>query len=108
MKFEIDFSLVSYLTTNKVAMGTWYVDSVVSHHIIEARELFSSLIELESGIHVDLDDDSKNAVKGKGPVLFQLNLGGPFDAQDVLYVPGLKKNLLSTSIMKDMGFFLIF
>jgi hypothetical protein len=40
--------------------------------------------------------------------LFQLESGGSFDAQDVLYVPGLKKNLLSVSVMEDKGFVVIF
>jgi transposase InsO family protein len=33
-----------------------------------------------------------------------LESGGSFDAQEVLYVPGLKKNLLSISVMEDKGF----
>jgi hypothetical protein len=37
-----------------------------------------------------------------------LSQEGSFDAQDVLYVPGLKKNLLSVSVMEDKGFVVIF
>jgi hypothetical protein len=37
-------------------------------------------------------------------VQFQLESGGSFDAQEVLYVPGLKKNLLSISVMEDKGY----
>jgi hypothetical protein len=46
---------------------------------------------------VELGDDAKSAVKGEGTVLFQLESRGSFDAHDVLYVPGLKKKLLSIS-----------
>jgi hypothetical protein len=37
-------------------------------------------------------------------VQFQLESGGSFDAQEVLYVPSLKKNLLSISVMEDKGY----
>jgi hypothetical protein len=59
-------------------------------------------------IHVELGDDAKYAVKGEGTILFQLESGGSFDAQDVLYVPGLRKNFLSVSVMEDRGFSVIF
>jgi hypothetical protein len=69
-----------------------------------ARELFSSLTEKDSGIHVELGNDAKYAVKGVGTILFQLESGGSLETKDVLYVPGLRKNLLSVSAMEDKGF----
>jgi hypothetical protein len=38
--------------------------------MIEARELFSSLTKKDSGIHVELGDDAKYAMKGEGTILF--------------------------------------
>jgi len=77
-------------------------------HMTEARELFSHLTEKDSGIHVELGDDAKYSMKGEGTILFQPGSSGSFDAQDVLYVLGLRKNLISISIMEDMGFAIIF
>jgi hypothetical protein len=57
---------------------------------------------------VELGDDAKYAVKGEGIIAFHLNSGGLFDAHDVLYVPGLKKNLFSVSAMEDRGFVVTF
>jgi hypothetical protein len=48
----------------------WYLDSGASCHMIEAHELFSSLMERDSGVHVELGDDAKYAMKGEGIVLF--------------------------------------
>jgi hypothetical protein len=48
----------------------------------EVRELFNSLTEKDSGINVELGDDAKYAVKGEGTILFQLESGGSFEAQD--------------------------
>jgi hypothetical protein len=71
-KFEKDFSLVSCLSTNTNTRSAWYLDNGASHHMTEARELFNSLTEKDSGTHVELGDDAKYAVKGEGTIMFQL------------------------------------
>ena len=83
------------------------MESGALHHMKEALELFNSLTE-DSRIHVELGDDAKYVVKGEGIFLFHLELGGSFDAHDILYIQGLKKNLLSVSTMEDMGFSITF
>jgi hypothetical protein len=57
---------------------------------------------------VDLGDDARYAVKREGTIRFQLDSGGFLDAHDVLYVPGLKKKLLSISNMEERGFVVTF
>jgi hypothetical protein len=44
----------------------------------------------------------------RGKVIFQVESGGSFNAQDVLYIPGLKKNFFLVSTMEDMGFVITF
>jgi hypothetical protein len=46
----------------------------------EARELFNSLMEKDSWIHVELGDDAKYVVKGEGTILFQLESSGSLEA----------------------------
>jgi hypothetical protein len=84
------------------------LDSGASHHMTEAWEIFSSLMESDSDVHVELGDDAKYAVKGEGIITFQLESGVSLDAHDVLYIPGLKKNFLSVSAMEDRGFSITF
>ena len=48
---------------------------------------------------MDLGDDAKYAVKGEGTISFQIESEGSFEAKDMLYVLGLKRNLLLVSIM---------
>jgi hypothetical protein len=84
------------------------LNSGASNHMTEAWESFSSLTEKDLGTHVDLGDDAKYAMKGEGTIMFQLESGGLLEAHDVLYVPGQKKNLLSVSILEDMGFVVLF
>jgi uncharacterized protein YrrD len=61
----------------------------------EARELFRSLTERDSDVHVEIGDDVMYAVKGDIIVTFQVESRGLLDSHDVIYVPGLKKNTLS-------------
>jgi hypothetical protein len=57
---------------------------------------------------VELGDNAKYAVKDEGTILFQLESSGSLEAQDVLYVPRLKKNLLSVLVMEDKSFVVMF
>ena len=45
----------------------------------------------------------KYPVKGVGNVSLKLNQDNTIHLQDVLYVPDLKKNLVSMSAMEDKG-----
>jgi hypothetical protein len=56
----------------------------------------------------DLGHDAKYAMKGEGAILFHLESSGLFDARDVLYALGLRKNFLSISVMENKDFAVIF
>ena len=64
------------------------------------RSPLTNLTEKDSSLHVELGDNAKYAVKGIGSRSFQL------DSRDshILFVPGLKKNLLSISALEDKGY----
>ena len=70
MKFESDFSLASCLSTSIVVGSAWYLDSGACCHMTEAREIFSSLMKMNLGIHVELGDDARYVVSGEGTILF--------------------------------------
>jgi hypothetical protein len=48
------------------------------------------------------------AVRGVGKVRFQLEYGGFLELDGVLFVPGLRINLLSVSALEDVGYFTLF
>jgi hypothetical protein len=43
-KFEKDYSMIYFLSTSTIARSTWFLDNGASHHMIESRELFSSMM----------------------------------------------------------------
>ena len=75
------------------------MDSGCSKHMTGDQSKFVTFDENKSG-NVTFDNDKAGKIKGKGSV--SLN-NGRGKAQDVLFVDGLKANLLSVSQMCDKG-----
>ena len=55
-------------------------------------------------MEIILGDDAAYPMKGVEIVTLQLNQGNTIHLQEVLYVPDLKKNLVSILAMEDKGF----
>ena len=81
----------------------WYLDSGCSHHMTGDKSLFKSLKE-KVGDYVTFGDGSHAQVLGKGTVEIQ---GLPL-LKDVLYIKGLKANLLSITKICDEDFLVQF
>ena len=95
-KTKKECSLVSALTgTITDSSDTWLVDSGASRHMTGYRDSLRDLTEKDSALQVELGDNAKYAVKGVGTTSFQLEAGNSLHMNDVLFVPGLRKNLLS-------------
>jgi hypothetical protein len=58
--------------------------------------------------HVELGNDKCYKIEGVGSISFRLESGARLHIDEVLYVPGLKKNLLSIAILEDKGYWVIF
>ena len=80
------------------------IDSGASRHFTGYKEALSDLIEKDTNLEIILGDNATYPVKGVGNVTLQLNQGNIVHLQEVLYVPDLKKNLVSISAMEDKGF----
>eukprot|EP00253_Pinus_taeda_P002262 PITA_02262 len=85
-------------------LGNWLIDSGVLRHFTGYKEALSNLIEKETNLEIVLGDNAKYPMKGVGNVTLQLNQGNTIHLQEVLYVPDLKKNLVSVSAMEDKGY----
>jgi hypothetical protein len=82
----------------------WLIDSGASRHMTGYREHLTDLIEKESCLHVVLGDNARYTVKGVGTSSFQLDSNIPLQLSEVLYVPGMKRNLVSISALEDKGY----
>jgi hypothetical protein len=67
------------------------------------RENLTDLRDTKVRMEISLGDDSLVRVVGIGIITFQRDDMPPISFKDVLYVPGLKKNLISVSTLQDRG-----
>jgi hypothetical protein len=98
-----DYVLISSLS-GSVSLGedTWLIGA--SKHMIGQRDILSCLTKNKFPQKVTLGDDYQYPIKGVGESNYKLDSGTPMKMKDVLYVPGLTKNLLSISSLEKKGF----
>ena len=81
----------------------WYLDSGCSRHMIGDCSLFN-VFKSKKGGSVTFGDGSKSQIKGKGTI----SLPRLPNVANVLYVKGLRVNLLSISQIRDLDFTVLF
>ena len=57
---------------------------------------------------VEMGDNGTYAIDGISSASFQLDSGTVFHVEEILYVPSLKKNLLSVGVLEDKGYTVAF
>jgi hypothetical protein len=106
-KFDNEFSLVVCLSTRATHSSVWYIDSGASHHMTCVREHLSDLTKI-GDLEVVLGDDRVVKGVGSGTISFQRESLPPMLLRDVLYVLGLKNNLISFSTIEERGYEVLF
>ena len=90
-------------------MGSvWYLDSGASFHMIGDEDLFTDLDEKDIRVHIEMGDDGRYSATGIGTISFERESDNPFLLKDVMHVPGLKKNLVSVTMLEDKGYDVVF
>lgn len=82
----------------------WLIDSGASRHFTGYKKALSNFVEKKTNMEIILGDNATYPMKGIGTVTLHLNQCQTLHLQEVLYVPDLKKNLVSISTMEDKGF----
>ena len=67
-------------------------------------DYLSCIVQKDSTHKVKLRDDYQYPIKGMGEASYKLNSKNSMKMKDVLYVPGVKENLLSISTLDNKGF----
>ena len=90
---------VVHTALRAIESHSWYLDSGCSHHMTGNKSLFTSFTEFDGG-NVTFGDGNMARVKGKGTICAP-NIP---NLEEVLYVEGLKANLISISQMCENEF----
>jgi hypothetical protein len=106
-KFDKEFSLVVCLSTRTTDSDMWYIDSGASRHMTGVCEHLTDLTQI-GDVEVVLVDDRVVKAVGCRNISFQRESLPPMLLTKVLYVPGLKKNLVLVSAIKERGYEVLF
>eukprot|EP00253_Pinus_taeda_P035408 PITA_35408 len=106
-QFEMDFSLIACMVSSSMGC-VWYLHSGASFHMSSDKILFNILEEKDLQIRIKMGDDGKYRVSGEGTVVFQREHDSPLSLSNVMYVPGLKRNLVSIAMLEDKGYDVVF
>ncbi|KAL6332497.1 hypothetical protein AAG906_008528 [Vitis piasezkii] len=96
-KFE---SFVVVILESNVVMDSkdWWIDSGATRHIFK----------IESGEKLYMGNASSSMIEGKGDVVLNLTSGKKLTLMDILFVPEIRKNLVSASFLSEKGSKLVF
>ena len=100
-KHEVCFMMKSAFKVMDTCL--WYLDSGCSRHITGDHSLFK-VFKSKKGENVTFSDEGKSQIKGKGTI----SLPRLPNITNVLYVKGLRVNLLSISQICDQDFIMLF
>jgi hypothetical protein len=106
-KFDKEFPLIVCLSMRTTHSDTWYIDSGASRHMKIVHEHLTDLKQCVDA-EVVLGDDREVKVGGCRTVSFQRESFPPMTLTEVLYVSGLKKNLVSVSTIEEKGYEVLF
>ena len=104
MNDEEFFFISSLSSMVPTSNDVWLIGSGASRHMTGYREHLTDLVEKESHLHVVLGDDARYIVKGVGSTSLQLDSGTPLHLSNVLFVPGMRRNLFSISSLEKKGY----
>ena len=96
-------ALSSELNSNH---NTWIIDSGASCDTTGFKDKFETFTD-QASEEVTIGDNSTHPIKGIGSCLIQLN-SGIIQLKNVLYVLGIKRNLVSISGLVNQGFRITF
>ena len=93
-------TLIGFVITSQ---NTWLVDSGASIYMTGYKEVLSDFRKESCSAQVELGDEVRYEVNGVGSISLQSDFGSILHLEEALYVLGLKKNLISISVLEIKG-----
>jgi len=84
------------------------LDRGASFHMTGNRDFFSDLEEKYLQRNIEFGDDGRYNTTGIGTITFQRQSSSHLRIKDVMFVLGLKKNLIFVVVLKESGYDVIF
>ena len=81
--------------------NAWLIDSGALAHVSCNKNWFGEYHENTDGTHIYLGDNISHKIQGYGIICVNLPNGQMKQIHNVIYVPGIRKNLISMSTITD-------
>ncbi|KAK9147563.1 hypothetical protein Scep_006320 [Stephania cephalantha] len=107
---DIDIDLTAVVPeTNMVSDAKgWWIDTGATRHICSDKDLFYEFHPADSEEKLYMGNSSSSMIEGKGTVKMKFTSGKVVTLLNVLYVPDIRKNLVSGPLLNKKWFKLIF
>ncbi|KAD2393513.1 hypothetical protein E3N88_40490 [Mikania micrantha] len=86
----------------------WWVDTGATRHVFPDRALFNTFKEVVGDSKLYMGNAGTTDVKGEGSVILKWTSGKELTLSNVLYVPDIRKSLVSGWLLNKHGFRLVF
>ncbi|XP_071739384.1 uncharacterized protein [Rutidosis leptorrhynchoides] len=86
----------------------WWVDTGATRHVCADKSLFNTFKEVTSGDKMFMGNSATADIKGEGNVILKMTSGKELTLTNVLYVPEIRKNLVSGWLLNKFGFRIVF
>jgi len=96
-----DEGLFSVLTGTFQDENIWVIDSGASRHMTSQHKQLKTLSKGKSSYFVELGDNKRYPLRGIGTTSIELENGGNIHLNNILYVSGLHKKLLSIFLRRQ-------
>ncbi|GJZ64674.1 zinc finger, CCHC-type containing protein [Tanacetum coccineum] len=97
-------SLISEAFYVQVDTIAWWIDSGATTHVCKDRCWFKTFKPVEDGSVLYMGDEHFAHIHGKGSVALEFSSGKTITLFNVLYVPKLRKNLVSGLVLNKCGY----
>ena len=85
-----------------------WIDTGTIRHVCLDKKMFSTFEPTETEEKVFMGNSTTLEIKGQGKVIFKMTFGNELTLRNVLYVPEIRKNLVSSLLLNSLGFQLKF
>ncbi|GAB2288016.1 hypothetical protein Dimus_037973 [Dionaea muscipula] len=106
-----DLNLCAVVTeVNLVGSNTkeWWVDTGATRHVCANKKMFTTFTPATEGDKVFMGNSTTSTIEGEGKIVLKMTSEKELTLNNVMYVPEIRKNLISGSLLSKHGFRLVF
>ena len=85
-----------------------WIDTSATRHVCSNKKMFSSFEPIETREKVFMGNSATSKIKGQEKVVLKMTSRKELTLTNVLYVPEIRKNLVSGSLLNNHGFQMVF